>query len=269
MNFVVQDTEDSKGGRVKAARMVVRTRMDADGGLQPVVNCRIKSFGEIVETFKERKQKWVKDMGFHGLLYLQGKTLPRGLCYWLLSKVDPIKRVFMGSPNCEYELDKSQVSWVFGIPHGPESVPQGNRRGEYSAYVDEFYGKFGVVSETEKGKRYVCLDKVVEAVKRDCDEDYEKDFKEAFLALALAYVLCPTTCSSRLDTDLIPSVSVALAAKKYDWCSLVLDKLMFHTKRFAEKFYKEGYAKCCGGCTYFLAVGHLCLVCILFFLSSH
>lgn len=251
---------------------VVRTRMDVgEGGHQPNVNCRVQSFGLIVDKFDERKVRWVKQMGFGGLLYLSGKTLPRGLCYWLMSKVDPVNGVFMGSHSCQYQLGRSQVSWVFGIPHGSRVVPQGARSQRYQSFVDDFCSKYktdgvgGGEGGEAGGTMYLCMPKVIEVVERDCDEDFEMEFTEAFLALALAYVLCPTTCP-RLEKELIPALTVH-EAKEYDWCSLVIEKLLFHARRFASNFYKNGYASCVGGCTYFLAVCDFCLF-ILFFIIS-
>lgn len=70
------------------------------------------------------------------------------------------------------------------------------------------------------------------------------------------FFLCwprPTTCQ-RMSINLLPAVVVAEEAKEYDWCTLLLDHLMHSIKTFAKRFYLDGFAKCCGGCTLFLAV---------------
>lgn len=59
-----------------------------------------------------------------------------------MTKVDPLKRVFIASLGFEYPLEKSQVHWVLGIPHGPKSVPRvvgGDRMKSFVHKVYEIY----------------------------------------------------------------------------------------------------------------------------------
>ncbi|KAL2901739.1 Gag-Pro-Pol polyprotein [Bienertia sinuspersici] len=71
--------------------------------------------------------------------------------------------------------------------------------------------------------------------------------------LALSDVLYPTTCL-RLEKELIPMLSIAYNVVEYDWCQLVLDKLLWNCRKFAQKFYKDGFLKGVCGCTYFPVV---------------
>lgn len=222
--------------------------------VQPNVNCRVQSFGRIMETLSEQKTKWVKELGMGSLFFLRGKTLPRGLCYWLMTKVDPINRVFVAAPGCEYQLGKAQVSWVLGIPSGPRVLPIGAKGDRLKRFEEELYAKYG--NGCDCGTEYFYMGGIMSVVEGECRDEVE--FKTAFMALALCDVLCPTTCM-RLSKELIPCLSIVHEAVKYDWCQLVLDWLMNYAERFARNFYKDGFARGCGGCTYFLAVSGCCL----------
>ncbi|XP_057247916.1 uncharacterized protein LOC125493805 [Beta vulgaris subsp. vulgaris] len=148
----------------------------------------------------------------------------------------------------EYPLGKSQVYWILGIPHGPRKVRMVARSEGMKMAVSNIRERYA----SDVG---VPLVKVIDVVESVC-VDQEHEFKTAFLMLLLGDFLCPTTYR-RLESKLLAACTVAMDAVNYDWCSLVLDKLAEHGRHFAEKFYKDGYAKGCGGCTYFLAILYL------------
>ena len=95
-----------------------------------------------------------------------------------------------------------------------------------------------------------------------CEEEVE--FKILFLLMDLYMILCPTQ-SQCLEADLIPALTCATEARHYDWCALVLEKLMSSVKRFARKFNARGYAAGCGGCSLFVAVSVLSSILIYWF----
>lgn len=80
-----------------------------------------------------------------------------------------------------------------------------------------------------------------------------EEFKTLFLMAALDLVLCPTQCS-RFSKELLPALTCASDARKYNWCAFVLEKLMDIVRRFAVSLYGNGFAGGCNGCTLFLAV---------------
>ncbi|KMT09022.1 hypothetical protein BVRB_6g137280 [Beta vulgaris subsp. vulgaris] len=90
------------------------------------MNGRVETFGKVVKGFDERKRKLVTEMGFGGLLFLEGKSLPRTFCYWLCTRVDDKNRVLqmlLTPAGLEFPISKTQVHWVLGIPAGPKTVP--------------------------------------------------------------------------------------------------------------------------------------------------
>ncbi|XP_048492560.2 uncharacterized protein LOC125493340 isoform X2 [Beta vulgaris subsp. vulgaris] len=246
---IFRGIEKSVGGEVKSRSEVLKTQLAKCKGAQANVNCRVETLGKIIGGFCEMKRQWVRDMGFEGLLYLRGKRLPRNFCYWLMTLVDTCRNVIMFPGGIEYPMDKRQVHWVLGIPHGPKRVPLVARNENVKRAVLEIQQKYG----SSVG---IPMVKVIEKVEGISHSEDEVEFKTAFLMLALCDFLCPTTCR-RLESDLVVASTLAVDAHKYDWASLVLDKLLVHARHFAEKFYREGYAKGCGGCTYFLAIMYL------------
>ena len=59
-----------------------------------------------------------------------------------------------------------------------------------------------------------------------------------------------------MSVNFLPAVVVAERAVEYDWCTLLLDHLNNSVLTFGKRFYVDGFAKGCGGCTMFLAVSH-------------
>lgn len=87
------------------------------------MNCRVEAFGKCVEGFDEQKWRLVREMGFGGLLFLEGLRLPRTFYYWLCSRVDVSSKTWLGPGGIEISLSKAQVYWIFGIPIGEKVLP--------------------------------------------------------------------------------------------------------------------------------------------------
>ena len=49
-------------------------------------------------------------------------------------------------------------------------------------------------------------------------------------------------------------MSDSIFAREFDWCSLVVKKLMESVSVFEAKFNKYGFVRGCGGCTIFIVV---------------
>ncbi|KAL2921777.1 Catalase-peroxidase, partial [Bienertia sinuspersici] len=246
---VYRDNSLSKGGHAKEKGWVVRGRPFKK---QPNVNCRIESFGYTVMEFSETKRKWVKEIVFDGLFSLIGKGLTRNLCYWLMTRVDVPNRIFISVDGKEFPLTKVQVHWVLGLPIGPNVLPEGDEKGSLKEDVGRLWSKYS--SKALSGAAGISRKNVVDVLLSD--DVTEKEFKECFVMLALMDVLCLTTCH-RMSSKLLPYVCCAVRARQYDWCSLVLEHLFHSIQNFAKRFYPDGYAKGCGGCTIFLAVLYL------------
>ena len=195
----------------------------------------------------------MREVGFEELLWLRGRGLPRSLCYWLMTLPDPFRRVLMMSGGVDYPIHKSQVSWVFGLPHGPKTVGERVKEGEMQSTIERFLSKF------KKAEHLVIPMGLVRNRFKDgwCEAD-EEEFKACFMVVALGDFLRPTTCS-RFPKPLYAAVGLARRTREYDWCQMVVDRLMRAGWLFSKKFYEDGFAAGCGGCTYFLAVRFLCL----------
>ena len=106
--------------------------------------------------------------------------------------------------------------------------------------------------------------KVLERLEGRWEVHEEEEFKTLFLLVVLEMILTPTQ-SPRLASDLVPALCCAVQAAEYDWCELVLEKLMASVMSFARRFYREGYAGGCGGCVIFIVVTPVICVSSLFF----
>ena len=163
---------------MKDEQVVLAVQKDKCNGSQPNVNCRIEIFGKIVNSFDDRKRTWVHDMGFQGLLYLGGKGLPRNLCYWLMTRVDPFRKVLI-LPGCgDYPLSKNQVHWVLGIPVGDKCVPKRVKNNVMKMKYDDVVRTYQKVFAG--GTKGIPMPEVICTVEGHCSLEDEAKFKIAF-----------------------------------------------------------------------------------------
>ncbi|XP_021743187.1 uncharacterized protein LOC110709277 [Chenopodium quinoa] len=141
---IFKDNRLSVGGQVKAKGEVLKYH-SSSRTKAPNLTCRIESFGRICQKFDDRRKKWVGEMGFGGLLFLDsGMHLPRQLVYWLLSRIDPIKKMLICLDGTEFKLSQNQVYWIFGIPNGGKAVPSKSRMNDHvKGDVEELLRKYG------------------------------------------------------------------------------------------------------------------------------
>uniref|UniRef100_A0A803NDK3 Uncharacterized protein n=1 Tax=Chenopodium quinoa TaxID=63459 RepID=A0A803NDK3_CHEQI len=201
-------------------------------------SCRIELFGRISNSFDERHKRWVREMGFGGLLKLGDMNLPRHLAYWLMTRVDPFNCTLTAQDGRVYRLSQNQVNRIM-----------------------DRYGKTWSSKCSRSGREYIFegiqvnVD-LIASVEGGWEEDQAEEFKTVFLLLSLEMLLCPNQ-SSRLATDLVSSLTCAARAVDYDWCSPVLQKLMYSVAMFARRFYSVGFASGCAGCLIFIVILYL------------
>ncbi|KAL2937932.1 Elongation factor Ts [Bienertia sinuspersici] len=149
-------------------------------------------------------------MGFGGLLYLRKKHLPRSLCYWLMTRIDPINEMFV--PNDGRHLGYLRIN--------------------------------GCVRKSDDGSGSVQLRGIeitpgmVRRAEEYWEESEEHEFKALFLAISLHLILTPTQ-GARLAADVVPVLCCAVTTVKYDWCSLVVRKLMQAVEVLGDIFYLD------------------------------
>lgn len=233
----------------------------------PNVICKVEYFGKICGSLDDKCRGWVCEMGFSSLLYLVHIKLPRSLCYWLMTRIDPLnERLIVGGVS--YRLTSNQVRWVLGLPRGERPVPSNYVSDCSLKKVKELEAKYGQVWSSVEGRTgrvvrrtgFAVTPGVVDKLMSKFEDHEAEEFKMLFLMAALDMVLCPTQCT-RFPKEMVPALGCASLARSYNWCALVLDKLMASVKRFGDRFYNAGFAGGCGGCTLFLAV-------LLFFLAT-
>ncbi|KAL2929829.1 ABC transporter F family member 4 [Bienertia sinuspersici] len=222
---IYRDNSLSKGGHAKEKGCVVRGRPFKK---QPNMNCRIESFRYTVMEFSETKRKWFDWEGVDQKPLLLANE-----------RVDLPNRIFISVDGKEFPLTKVQVHWVMGLPIGPNVFPEGDEKGSLKEDVGRLWSKYS--SKAPSGAAGISRKNVVDVLLSD--DVTEKDFKECFVMLVLMDVLCPTNV-----IECRRSCSLTYA---------VLEHLFHSIKNFAKRFYPDGYAKGCGGCTIFLAVLYL------------
>ncbi|XP_021714845.1 uncharacterized protein LOC110682806 [Chenopodium quinoa] len=241
-------------GRLVKARGEVLKQYAIGTSKAPNLTCRIESFGRICQKFDGRRRRWVTKMGFGGLLHLAalGMQLPRQLAYWLLTRVDPVSKTLISPDGKEFSLSPNQVYWVLGIPNGGKPVPtKKNMTSEIKDRVDALLREYGSSWETRcsryEGRVYISKGisvnhMVMERLEGEWNDGEEAEFKTLFLLLSLHMVLCPTQ-SPRISADLVPALTYAQECIDFDWCGLVVSKLLCSVATFARTFYDNGYAR--------------------------
>ncbi|XP_021738418.1 uncharacterized protein LOC110704918 [Chenopodium quinoa] len=261
-----KDDSISEGGMMKAKGEVLKQQALLCGR-PPNISCRVETFGRICQTFDERRKSWVTDMGFGGLLhFVSDMHLPRQLAYWIMTRIGPINKSFVGMDGRVFWFSKNQVRWIFGLPNGSRCVPSNKTMTpEVRSKVEKMLFKYGRTWLTKScrrtGREYTSVgipvtSELLERLECHFEPDEEEDFKLLFLLVALQMVLCPTQ-SPRLASDLLPALSCAMDCAEYNWCELVLEKLMESVANFGKRFYATGFANGCGGCAFFAVIYYL------------
>ncbi|XP_021739821.1 uncharacterized protein LOC110706237 isoform X2 [Chenopodium quinoa] len=225
----------SYGGAVKGRAEVMAEHSKARSR-PPNMSCHVESFGRICQKFDDRRRRWVCEMGFGSFLHLAlDMHLPRQLSYWVMTRMDPISKMLRSPNGLEFRFSKNQVRWVLGIPMGSRTVPSTKTMTQHDRLkVQIFILKYGKSWESKSGRQsgqvYTSVGIPLSSDMMNRLEGYfdvgeEEEFKTLFLIIALKMVLCPTQ-SPRLTSDLLPAVSCVMEAIEYDWCSLVLSKLL-------------------------------------------
>ncbi|XP_021764218.1 uncharacterized protein LOC110728855 [Chenopodium quinoa] len=257
----------SYGGAVKGRAEVMAEHSKARSR-PPNMSCRIESFGRICQKFDDRRRRWVCEMGFGSLLHLAlDMHLPRQLAYWVMTRMDPISKILRSTNGVEFRFLKNQVRWVLGIPMGPRFVPcTKTMTARDHEKVQRIFLKYGKSWESKKsvgqsGQVYTSVgiplsSDMMNRLEGYFDAGEEEEFKTLFLIISLEMVLCPTQIP-RLASDLLPAVSCAMEATEFDWCSLVLSKLLESLQKFARRFHANGFASGCGGCAIFAVIFYL------------
>ncbi|XP_021733693.1 uncharacterized protein LOC110700456 [Chenopodium quinoa] len=202
-------------------------------------------------------------MGFQGLLEIDMKNIPRQFCYWLMTRVLPDGTMVFGQSEV-LPLGPAQVRSVLGLPMGAEKVPfdVGEDDEEKVEKMRRIFDLYGVGSNKEtislkKASDALCpLDESGQPIPL-ADEVDEEDFMVAFLLVALGKVVCTTTNNSNFAKSLLPALTVATEAVKYDWCSLTFEWLCDTANRFHRKFQKDGFRSGCGGSFLFIMIYYL------------
>ncbi|XP_021722779.1 uncharacterized protein LOC110690262 [Chenopodium quinoa] len=174
-------------------------------------------------------------MGFDGLLKIGEINLPRQLAYWLMTRIDPFNCALTSRDGRVFRLSQNQVHWVLGIPDGGLLVPTYQTLDrEKLERVKSIIDRYGKTWKTKSNR-------------------IGREFKTVFLLLALERV------KSIIDryANLVTSLTCDAKAAEYEWCSLVLKKLMDSVAMFARRFYSCGYASGCAGCLIYIVVMYL------------
>ncbi|XP_021734964.1 uncharacterized protein LOC110701658 [Chenopodium quinoa] len=238
---IFKDDSLSVGGEVKRRGEVLIQHLKARCRLANT-SYRLESFGRLCQKLDDQRKRWVGEMGFTGLLKIGvDMNLPRQLAYWLMTRIDPFNCTLTSRDGRVFPLSQNQVHWVLSIPNGGLPVPTNcsldNEMSEKVKRIMENYGKTWNNKSIKTGREYIFKGISVNAeligrIEGQWKEDQADEFKTVFLLLSLEMLFCPNQ-SSRLAADLVLALTCASKAVEYDWCSMVLKKLMDSVAMFA------------------------------------
>jgi len=140
------------------------------------------------------------------------------------------------------KVDDQAAKRVLGLPMGPNPVVYEKK--SYADTFSEFYQVFGHDND-HKAPTFVEVDKWLSGEgKKSTDDKWLK----VWLMFAISTFLCPTS-SSKLCVRAFHSIAITKDIKGYNWCKLVVDRLIKGIAKF-----KAGKRKFVSGCLFFLTV---------------
>uniref|UniRef100_A0A803MKF5 Uncharacterized protein n=1 Tax=Chenopodium quinoa TaxID=63459 RepID=A0A803MKF5_CHEQI len=123
----------------------VGEKVKMNGVMSANYNCRVSAFSDLITVLKIDKDKidLVERCGFGGLLKLKVKKIDRRFWYWLMTRVDHERRLFVGGDGKELPLGPEQYRCVFDLPRGLKLVPDMVEDPVMQSKVDDIVRNFG------------------------------------------------------------------------------------------------------------------------------
>lgn len=161
---------------------------------------------------------------------------------WLVNNFDINKSELVIPYKGTIKVDDKAVKRVLGLPMGPNSVVYEKK--SYSDTFTEFYQVFGHEND-HKAPSFVEVEKWLSGEGKNSIDD---KWLKVWLMFAISTFLCPTS-SPKLCVRAFISISITKEIKGYNWCKLVVDRLIKGIAKF-----KSGKRKFVSGCLFFLTV---------------
>jgi hypothetical protein len=181
----------------------------------------------------------VKSIGFHHLLDLRCKSIPKGLILWLIQHFDVRTRTVNLPSGSSFILSSLQIHQVLGIPIGGAPLP---------SFCDESAKKL-IRAETKCKGTYPTINELMALITDNLDGD---KFKRIFALFTLSALLCPTSneCAS---PEFFQAVHMPDKIISYNCSDIVLGKLVSSISKFQQSIMSCNTAAL-GGCIFVLMV---------------
>jgi hypothetical protein len=194
----------------------------------------------VVSTLLNTNQRdLVQSIGFHHLLDLRCKSIPKGLILWLIQHFDVRTRTVNLPSGSSFILSSLQIHQVLGIPIGGAPLP---------SFCDESAKKL-IRAETKCKGTYPTINELMALITDNLDGD---KFKRIFALFTLSALLCPTSneCAS---PEFFQAVYMPDKIISYNWSDIVLGKLVSSISKFQQSIMSCSTAAL-GGCIFVLMV---------------
>ena len=199
----------------------------------------LPKFITVAQSINPKQRELVKSIGFHHLLDLSCKTLPKSIILWLARHFDVATTSLFLPNGYFFKISAYQIHQVLGIPIGGSPLP---------SFCDTKIKNL-ISEQTKCAGKYPTINELSSLIKDGLDDD---KFKMVFALFAITTLLCPTS-SDCASPDFFPAVHIPNKIISYNWCHIVLDKLVSSIAKFQQSTLSHGTAAL-GGCQFALMV---------------
>jgi hypothetical protein len=215
-----------------------------------------KRVAGVVSKFCDLKKKLVCDIGFSGILQMpQINKLPRKFTVWLLSKVDVGSRSIVVEGRCKIHLSDKAFHRVLGIPCGSK-VLVGLKSNEIEEKMDFIKLGLGSISvdPLETCSLKVAEDVITMEYTNGMTKEQRDRFKVSFVVFVVGHFLVAKTRTNHGMDDYWGSLLNADEIHQYNFCSLVIEEIVYSAKRVQDELRSKCQVKNVTGCTLGLQV---------------
>lgn len=193
----------------------------------------------VANSLNMSQRKTVETLGFHHLLDLSCGYIAKSVVLWLVRHFDVSTRTLILPTGYRVTITSHQVHHVLGIPIGGFSL----------CNVSDDNMKRLISEDIKCSGKYPTINELKAMITADLEGD---KFKKVFTLFVITCFLCPSSseCSSPEFCCLVQKPD---QIRRYDWSTIVLDKLVEGIQKFQQSETTCGVSAL-SGCVFVLMV---------------
>ncbi|XP_058753375.1 uncharacterized protein LOC131626572 [Vicia villosa] len=162
-----------------------------------------------------KKEKYITECGFGGLLKLNITIIPGVFVSWILDNFDEHRGMIVNE-NARITVGEEDVKRVYDLPRGKKIIDLEKVDKSSKEKVKKFKEQLGYIGETYDSMIHIHTNVLYEKL-MNFEITKNKAWAKGFILLAIGTILCPTT-SYLISLNYATVLSEVKKVSSYNWC---------------------------------------------------